>query len=190
MVFIRNVNEGCQMELASVLRVIVLPKHEKYLGPPTVAGCSKRELFEGIKDRIWCKLHTWSAKKLSQAGHAILLKTVLHTIPTYAMSYFCLSDSFLNDIKSTMVDFFGHGGEETKIHWKVWAKLCKLKTKAGLDFRRLRECNIALLAKQACRIAMNPGNVLHEVISHKYFPESTFVKARLGVCPSCMWQSI
>ncbi|KAL0434827.1 UNVERIFIED_CONTAM: hypothetical protein Sradi_0190600 [Sesamum radiatum] len=49
MVFIHNVNEGCHMELASMLRVTVLPKHEKYLGLPTVAGRSKRELFEGIK---------------------------------------------------------------------------------------------------------------------------------------------
>ncbi|KAL0448461.1 UNVERIFIED_CONTAM: hypothetical protein Slati_1402500 [Sesamum latifolium] len=39
--------------------------NDKYLGLPTGAGWSKKELFKGIKDRIWSKLHNWSAKKLS-----------------------------------------------------------------------------------------------------------------------------
>ncbi|KAL0408448.1 UNVERIFIED_CONTAM: hypothetical protein Sradi_1779200 [Sesamum radiatum] len=58
-----------------MLGVEVVEKHAKYLGLTTVAGRSKRELFEGIKDRFWRKLHSWSAKQLSQAGRAILIKT-------------------------------------------------------------------------------------------------------------------
>ncbi|KAL0452006.1 UNVERIFIED_CONTAM: hypothetical protein Slati_1178700, partial [Sesamum latifolium] len=42
----------------------------------------------------------------------------------------------------------------------------------------------------AWRIAMNPENVLHYVISNKYFPGSTFVEARLGANPSYTWRSI
>ncbi|KAL0448420.1 UNVERIFIED_CONTAM: hypothetical protein Slati_1398400 [Sesamum latifolium] len=81
MVVSRNV-EGCQLELASVLGVTVVPKHDKYLGLPTIVGRSKKELFEGLKDSIWGKLRCWSAKKLSEAGRVVLLKIVLQTIPT------------------------------------------------------------------------------------------------------------
>ncbi|KAL0430601.1 UNVERIFIED_CONTAM: hypothetical protein Sradi_0686100 [Sesamum radiatum] len=101
-----NVDEDQCLELKRVLGVTVVSKHDKYLGLPTVAGCSKRELFESIKDRIWHKLNCWSAKKLSQAGRVVPLKVVLQTIPTYVMSCFRMSDSFLNELKSTMADFF------------------------------------------------------------------------------------
>ncbi|KAL0366992.1 UNVERIFIED_CONTAM: hypothetical protein Sradi_3589300 [Sesamum radiatum] len=112
------------MELTSVLGVMVLAKHEKYFGLLIVAGCSKRELFEGLKDRIWHKLHCWSVKKHSQAGQAILVKIVLQMVPTYTMSCFRLSDSLLKDLESNMEDFFWHGGEGSNIHWKAWFKYC------------------------------------------------------------------
>ncbi|KAL0290520.1 UNVERIFIED_CONTAM: hypothetical protein Sangu_2570500, partial [Sesamum angustifolium] len=105
MVVSRNVDEERKWELAQIIRVVEVLKHEKYLGLPTIAGRSKRELLESLKDLIWSKLHNWSSKKLSQAG-AVLLKIVLQRIPTYAMSCFRLPDSFLHDLESIMVDFF------------------------------------------------------------------------------------
>ncbi|KAL0378749.1 UNVERIFIED_CONTAM: Retrovirus-related Pol polyprotein from type-1 retrotransposable element R2 [Sesamum radiatum] len=71
MVVSGNVDVNQRVELAHILGVEVVEKHAKYLGLPTVAGRSKRELFEGIKDRFWCKLHSWSAKQLSQAGRVL-----------------------------------------------------------------------------------------------------------------------
>ncbi|KAL0439022.1 UNVERIFIED_CONTAM: hypothetical protein Slati_2385200 [Sesamum latifolium] len=62
MVFSNNVIESLRLELAGILGVVVANKHDKYLGLCTVAGRSKKQLFEGIKDLIWYKLHNWSAK--------------------------------------------------------------------------------------------------------------------------------
>ncbi|KAL0443870.1 UNVERIFIED_CONTAM: hypothetical protein Slati_2109700 [Sesamum latifolium] len=131
----------------------------------------------------------WSAKKLSQARRGILLKTVLQSIPTYA-SCFRLPNSLLKELESSMADFFWHIGEASKIHGKAWPKLCKPKKDGGIGFRRLKEYNLALLAKQAWRIALTSGNVLQAVISNKYFPCSTFMEARLGAYPSYTWRSI
>ncbi|KAL0402322.1 UNVERIFIED_CONTAM: hypothetical protein Slati_4262100 [Sesamum latifolium] len=72
-VFSRNVEEDHQRELAGVFGVTLQVKHEKYLGLLT-GGRSKRELFEGLKDHVWHKFHCWSAKTLSQAGRAVLVK--------------------------------------------------------------------------------------------------------------------
>ncbi|KAL0451436.1 UNVERIFIED_CONTAM: hypothetical protein Slati_1121700 [Sesamum latifolium] len=139
--------ESSQVELAGILGVTVVPKHDKYLGLPTMAGRSKKELFEGIKDRMWRKLHSWSAKKLSQVARTVLLKAVLQTIPIFAMSCFRLPDTFLNELEGMMAAFFWNGGNVPKIHWRTWSKICKLKKEGGLGFRRLRECNLAMLAK-------------------------------------------
>ncbi|KAL0405328.1 UNVERIFIED_CONTAM: hypothetical protein Slati_3846700 [Sesamum latifolium] len=53
MVFSKNVEEGVRFELVQVLGVVVVAKHDKYLGLPSVMGRSKKEMFEGIKERMW-----------------------------------------------------------------------------------------------------------------------------------------
>ncbi|KAL0313070.1 UNVERIFIED_CONTAM: Retrovirus-related Pol polyprotein from type-1 retrotransposable element R2 [Sesamum radiatum] len=95
MVVNRSVEVNKIEELAKILGVEVVARHDKYLGLPTLAGRSKRELFEGIKDRFWSKLNNWTAKQLSQASRAVLIQTVLQMIPTCAMSCFRLPDSVL-----------------------------------------------------------------------------------------------
>ncbi|KAL0448324.1 UNVERIFIED_CONTAM: hypothetical protein Slati_1388800 [Sesamum latifolium] len=52
-------------------------------------------------------------------------------------------------------------GTESKILWVAWAKLCTEKQVGGLGFRQLRELNIALLTKQAWRVALGSGGVLN-----------------------------
>ncbi|KAL0404144.1 UNVERIFIED_CONTAM: hypothetical protein Sradi_2055200 [Sesamum radiatum] len=145
-VFSSNVTESSQVELAGILGVTVVPKHDKYLGLPTTAGRSKKELFDGIKDRMWHKLLSWLAKKLSQAGRVVLLKVVLQMISIFAMSCFRLPDTFLNELEGMIAVFFWNGGNAPKIHWRTWSKICKPK-KGGLGFRRLRECNLAMQCK-------------------------------------------
>ncbi|KAL0444005.1 UNVERIFIED_CONTAM: hypothetical protein Slati_2123200 [Sesamum latifolium] len=74
-VFSKNVTEVSREEIAGVLGVVVLGKHEKYLGLPSAIGRSKKELNAGMKDRIWAKFNSWATKKLSQAGRAVLFKS-------------------------------------------------------------------------------------------------------------------
>ncbi|KAL0345659.1 UNVERIFIED_CONTAM: hypothetical protein Sradi_4397200 [Sesamum radiatum] len=95
-----------------------------------------------------------------------------------------------NPKESMMTDFLGNCSDESKIHWKAWSKLCLPKAKGELGFRRLKEFNIILLAKQAWRVSMCPGSVLHAILGQKYFPGVTFFEARLGLSPSYTWRSI
>ncbi|KAL0461452.1 UNVERIFIED_CONTAM: putative mitochondrial protein [Sesamum latifolium] len=127
-----NVAEEQRLELANIIGVDVVARHDKYLGLPTVAGRLKPELFEDIKTRIWRKIHSWSARKLSQAGRSVLIKVVLQTIPTYAMSCFHMPDQFLGELESLIANFFWQGENETKIHWVAWSKLCRTKAQGGI----------------------------------------------------------
>ncbi|KAK4388110.1 putative mitochondrial protein [Sesamum angolense] len=87
-------------------------------------------------------------------------------------------------------NFFWSSGPDTKNHWLVWCKFCKMKAQGGLGFRRLKELNEALLAKQAWRVAMNPDSLMHLVLQQKYFPNSSFCNANFGAASCYTWRSL
>ncbi|KAL0450060.1 UNVERIFIED_CONTAM: hypothetical protein Slati_1562400 [Sesamum latifolium] len=74
MSFSRNVDADSRTLLANILGAGVVSKYDKYLGLPTVVGCSGKEAFSGIKEQIWKKLQNWSSKQLSQTGCVVLIQ--------------------------------------------------------------------------------------------------------------------
>ncbi|KAK4406597.1 hypothetical protein Sango_0666200 [Sesamum angolense] len=71
--------------LGAALGPDVVPKHDKYLGLPVVGGRSKKEIFDGIRIKVWNCIQGWNSKFLSQAGKEILIKMVIEAIPSYDM---------------------------------------------------------------------------------------------------------
>ena len=85
----------------------------------------------------------------------------------------------------------GRGDDTTRrLHWCSWDKLCKAKSKGGLGFRDFEFFTQSMLAKQDWRLLQNPHSLLGQVLRVKYFPDGTFLKARLGSRPSFAWRSI
>ncbi|KAL0359737.1 UNVERIFIED_CONTAM: hypothetical protein Sangu_0823100 [Sesamum angustifolium] len=115
--FSRNTPPEVQRHLAEVLGIRLENKQEKYLGLPSMAFRSKRALFASLKDRIWKRIHGWHEKTLSQAGKAILIKSVVQAFPSYAMSCFRLPKTLLKEFQSLAADFFWHDGDRRRIHW-------------------------------------------------------------------------
>ncbi|KAL0413190.1 UNVERIFIED_CONTAM: hypothetical protein Sradi_1520700 [Sesamum radiatum] len=184
MVFSKNLNGTTWDNLAQIFGVAVIKKHEKYLSLSMEVGRSKRDVFEGVKDWIQKKLRSWSSKQLSKAGRAVFLKTVIQTIPTYVMQCFRLPDSLLGEIESMMSIFFWNRGTTTKIYCLSWDKLCNCNEDGGLGFRQLKDCNLALLVKQAWRVVLMTDTLLHNIIGQKYFSSSNFFEAGLSSSPS------
>ncbi|KAL0458976.1 UNVERIFIED_CONTAM: putative mitochondrial protein [Sesamum latifolium] len=60
----------------------------------------------------------------------------------------------------------------------------------GLGFRKLREFNWALLAKQEWRILTRPISLLSRVLKAKYFPTSSFEITEMGSHPLLTWRGI
>ncbi|KAL0433179.1 UNVERIFIED_CONTAM: putative mitochondrial protein, partial [Sesamum latifolium] len=59
------------------------------------------------------------------------------------------------------------GGGAQKVHWIAWRKLCRSKKEEGLVFRRLKEFNMAMLAKQAWKVVVNPHSLLSQILQQK-----------------------
>ncbi|XP_021724434.1 uncharacterized protein LOC110691788 [Chenopodium quinoa] len=165
--------------------------HDKYLGLPTYIGDSKKQVFQIVQDRVWKKLKGWREKFHSQAGREVLIKSIAQAIPTYAMQCFLLPVSILDEIKKLCRNFFwGQKKDERKMSWVAWEKFYAPKSHGGLGFQDMRNLNRALLAKQAWRIMTNEDSLMSKVLKGKYFPNSSFLEAKISPNMSYTWRSI
>ncbi|XP_057808734.1 uncharacterized protein LOC131023209 [Salvia miltiorrhiza] len=153
--------------------------HSMYLGLPTFVVKKKTMQFYYIRDRVYKKISTWDHKFFSSGGKEVLIKSVIQSIPTYAMSCFRLPADICYDIERCCANFWwGDTEQERYMHWTKWKYFCKPKSRGGLGFRQLIPFNQALLAKQAWRILKNMGSLLARVLKHRYFREGDLLTAK------------
>ena len=77
-------------------------------------------------------------------GRLVLLKFVLSSLPVYFLSFFKAPAGIISSINC----FFFLGCEEVrKISWINLDTICSKKEEGGLEVRRIREFNLALLGK-------------------------------------------
>ena len=109
----------------------------------------------------------------------------------YTISVFKLLNSLCEDLTSMRRNFWwGQRNEERRIAWMSWEKLCAPKSCGGMTFKKLKEFNLALLAKQGWRLQQGHDSLVYKVLKAKYFPTCDFSQAVLGNNPSFTWRSI
>lgn len=163
-----NVSSEKRRELSLRLGVKEVEQHKKYLGLPTLIGRSKKLVFRGIMERILQKMKGWKEKSLSHAGREVLLKSVIQSIPSYAMNYFALLVTLCQEIEKTTTRFlWGSTVENRKSHWASWNVLTTAKAKGGIGFRELQYFNMAMLGKQLWNIMQNPGSLSAQILSER-----------------------
>ena len=59
-----------------------------------------------------------------------------------------------------------------------------------MGFKKLKEFNLALLAKQGWRLQEGHDSLVYKVLKAKYFPTIEFSEVVLGNNPSFTWLSI
>ena len=80
--------------------------------------------------------------------------------------------------------WWGQKQDEKKMAWLSWDKLCSPKAKRGLGFKKLKEFNLGLLAKQGWQLQHRHDTLVYRVLKVKYFPHCEFSQASLGNNPS------
>ena len=59
-----------------------------------------------------------------------------------------------------------------------------------MGFKKIKQFNMALLAKQGWRLQTKPNSLVYHVLKARYFPHSNFIHATIGNNPSYTWWSI
>jgi hypothetical protein len=189
--FSRNTSQRRRSEILELSGLLEAHRIDTYLGLPTFVGKSRTQNFKDIIEKVSKWLENWKCSFLSQAGKEVLLKAVVQAIPTYSMGVFQLPITLCKELNQMMQQFWwSHMSKNSKIHWMSWSKMGRPKTKGGLGFWDLVIFNKALLAKQGWRLMQDPDLVAGKILKAKYFPQTSFLEAKLGSKPSYVWRSI
>ncbi|KAK2440720.1 hypothetical protein QL285_012099 [Trifolium repens] len=164
-----NIPESWLREAASALRCRVGGIPFLYLGLPIGGDPRRLGFWEPVLARIRSRLSGWGSRFLSFGGRLVLLKSVLTSLPVYALSFFKAPSGTISSIESLMSNFFWGGCEGSrKISWIDWKTICLRKEYRGLGVRRLRESNIALLGKWCWRMLVDRGGLWFRVLTARY----------------------
>ncbi|GAU31515.1 hypothetical protein TSUD_332900 [Trifolium subterraneum] len=185
-----NIADSWLRAVASALRCTVGKTPFLYLGLPIGGDPRRLGFWEPVLTRIQNRLSGWKSCFLSFGGRLVLLKSVLTSMPVYALSFFKAPSGIISSINSILIKFFWGGSEDTrKISWISWKDICSSKEHGGLGVRHLREFNLALLGKWCWRMLVDRGGLWFRVLAARYGVERGCVRegGRIG---SAWWREI
>ncbi|CAH9098998.1 unnamed protein product [Cuscuta epithymum] len=190
--FSQNVGESFRELCSNQLGIPRESGLSHYLGLSALVGRNKSVILGYLKERIFNRIKSWTNLFLSRAGRAVLLRNVIQAMPAYAMNVFLLPKDLCDEIEKLMNGLWWKDSkfDQKGLRWRKWEALCKPKDVGGLGFRRIREFNLAMLAKQGWRLVKDTESLMSCVLQARYYPHSTFLQAKLGSNPSFIWRSI
>lgn len=71
-----------------------------------------------------------------------------------------------------------------------WDRMSVRKSEGGMDFRNVRDFNIALLGKQIWRFLVHPDKLVSRIFIARYYPSESVLTTHLGSNPSYIWRSV
>ncbi|XP_074352546.1 putative mitochondrial protein AtMg00310 [Apium graveolens] len=158
---------------------------------PMYIESKKREVFKFLVDRVEQKLQSWRMQNISKAGKITLLKSAAQAVPNFWMQLFLIPQITCDAIEKRMNSYWwGSGTNGRGIKWMSWSRLAEVKEGGGLGFKKLREFNLAMIAKQAWRLLNNLNPLVTTIMKARYYRDTDFLNANLGVNPSYTWRSI
>ncbi|KAK2433359.1 hypothetical protein QL285_018637 [Trifolium repens] len=173
-----NIPDSWVSEAASVLRCRVGRIPFLYLGLPIGGNPRRLAFWDPVVTRLKTRLSGWKSRFLSFGGRLVLIKSVLTSLPVYALSFFKAPSGIISSIDSLLIKFFWGGCEVSrKISWVSWKSICLRQEHGGLGVRRLREFNLALLAKWCWRMLVDREGLWFRVLAARYGVEGGRVRA-------------
>ncbi|XP_060216516.1 uncharacterized protein LOC132643998 [Lycium barbarum] len=102
------------------------------------------DLIKKVKD----KLAAWKGRLLSFGGKAVLISSVLLSMPIHLLSAIRPPKGVIYDLHRVFARFYWNNSEEgRKRHWSSWMNLCLPKEEGGVGFRSLFDVSKALCDK-------------------------------------------
>lgn len=138
----------------------------RYLGMPMLHSRVTSSTYKFLVDNIKEKLAAWKTKVLSQAARALLIHSVLSTLPSYVMQTMA---STIAEMEKHMRDFYWDELDGSKhLHYIVWENICQPNDRGGSGVRRLHRMNIAFLAKLGWQLINDREPLWVRILLAKY----------------------
>ncbi|XP_019223812.1 PREDICTED: uncharacterized protein LOC109205556 [Nicotiana attenuata] len=127
----------------------------KYLGVPLSAKRLSLNQCQPLLDKMLGKIKQWTTKFLSYAGRLQLIKSVLIAIQNFWSQIFPLPKKIIQVIEGICRKFLWTGDTNTNRKALVaWEKMCRPKSKGGLNITNLSMWNRAALIKHLWNLCM------------------------------------
>ncbi|XP_050238477.2 uncharacterized protein LOC126687968 [Mercurialis annua] len=141
----------------------------KYLGVPLLHSRVTKETYAFIVNKIKHKLSGWNSSLLSLAGRLSLAKSVLMSIPGYAMQTTSLPNGLCDQIDRLVRNFVwgNHNGSHkpSLVNWEVMCSPC---SNGGGGIQKLKNQNKAFLMKIGFNVIAKPELFWVQVVRNKY----------------------
>ena len=159
-----------------------------YLGTPIFTSRRTTSSYQYLVDKIRVKIEGWQSKYLSMAGRATLIKSVVSTIPIYAMQTTLIPQKISLQLDKMSCNFlWGDTKHHRSCHTVSWETVTMPKEASGLGLTSIRHRNQAILMQQAWRLYTNPDMIWARVLKAKYFPHSPMFNGTRGARGSHIW---
>ncbi|XP_059312892.1 uncharacterized protein LOC132064045 [Lycium ferocissimum] len=119
-----------------------------YLGCPITYARKRKADYNNLLKKVKDKLHESKGKLLSPGGKALLITSVLQSIPIHLLFAIKLPKFLIKDIHKIFARFFWSSNEDVKKRpWSAWLNMCYPKHEVGLGFRSIFDVSKALCAE-------------------------------------------
>lgn len=114
------------------------------------------------------RLASWQANLLSQASKAILIISVLNSIPLYNLSITRINDSTIDKINKLIHNFFWNHNHGKGIKWISWKTLTTPLNSGGLGIKDIRCMRYAIQAKRFHSYINDSPDIWSNLVRAKY----------------------
>lgn len=187
--FCSNSTPDNKTNFMRIMQVDEAGHEEKYLGCPVrVDGTN---CFDYLIDKFERRLNHWKANFLSHAGRLVLIKSVLDSMPIYAMGTILLPKKVVKKLTAISRNFFWGGSHDKRsMAYVAWGKITQPKGMGGLGLRSIEEMNKALVLKVIWKLASNADAQWVQLLQAKYYPRGAFWSTQRNTRCSKLWRNL
>jgi hypothetical protein len=95
-----------QTDIKDILKYETESFEEKYLGLPVPEGRMKKGKLKNTKEKFVKHADSWAERYMSSGAKEILIKSVLQSLPTYAMGVFQFLIGLIDELSKIIRDFW------------------------------------------------------------------------------------
>lgn len=118
--------------MRTATRCIHRPFPFTYLGCPVYTGRKKCIYFSPVIDKVKAKCQGWQRRLLSKGGKAVLVSSVLQSLPLHLFSACAPPKQVIRDLERCFARFFWSQSDGSRNHWCSWKSLAYPKKEGGL----------------------------------------------------------